>query len=341
LSTDAKGGAAPTEPPPRYQPTDSSVSPRYTGVRTYARCPLSEDWSGADVAVIGVPFDTAATFRPGARYGPAAIREMSLMMRRWHPTLEVDVFGILSVIDGGDVVTTPGNAERTVDQIAQRLTAVIDGGAVPLVLGGDHSIVLGELRAHATRHGPVGVVLLDAHADTWDSYWGERYTHGTPFRRALDEGLIDPRRSLLAGMRGSLYAPSDYEQPREWGFEIVSCEELRRWSGEHYAERVRERLGDGPAYFSFDVDVLDPAFAPGTGTPEIAGLLPHEALAFLRALAGIPFVGFDVVEVSPTYDGPGQVTALHAATVAFEMLALTAIAKQSRAAAGTPREDQP
>jgi agmatinase len=214
--------------------------------------------------------------------------------------------------------------------IADQLAPELESGTVPVVLGGDHSIVLGELRAHAQRHGPLGLVLLDAHADTWDSYWGERYVHGTPFRRALDEGLIDPRRSLLAGMRGSLYAAADYEQPREWGFEIVSCEELRTWRPGRYGERVRERLGDGPAYLSFDIDVLDPAFAPGTGTPEISGLLSHEAQAFLRALAGITFVGFDVVEVSPTYDGPGQVTALQAATVAFEMLALTAIAKATR-----------
>jgi agmatinase len=318
--------------PPRYQPADSSVSPRFTGVRTYARCPLSDDWAGADAAVIGVPFDTAASFRPGARYGPAAIREMSLMIRRWHPVLRIDVFDTLSVIDGSDIDTVPGNAERTTAMIAEHLEPVIAANTVPVVLGGDHSIVLGELRAHAQRHGPLGLVLLDAHADTWDAYWGERYTHGTPFRRALEEGLIDPHRSLLAGMRGSLYDAADYEQPREWGFEIVSCEELRTWSPERYGQRVRERLGEGPAYFSFDIDVLDPAFAPGTGTPEISGLLSHEAQAFLRALAGISFVGFDVVEVSPTYDGPGQVTALQGATIAFEMLALTAMAKARRAA---------
>jgi agmatinase len=319
---------------PQYQPTDSSVSPRFTGVRTYARCPLSDDWAGADVAIIGVPFDTATSFRPGARYGPAAIREMSLMMRRWHPVLDIDVFDTLSVIDGGDVDTVPGNAERTTAMIADQLAPVIEVNTLPLVLGGDHSIVLGELRAHARRHGPLGVVLLDAHADTWDSYWGERYTHGTPFRRALDEGLIEPRRSLLAGMRGSLYAAADYDVPREWGFEIVSCEELRTWTPQRYADRVRERLGDGPAYLSFDVDVMDPAFAPGTGTPEISGLLPHEVQAFLRALAGTQFVGFDVVEVSPTYDGPGQVTALNAATVAFELLAVTAVAKAAREGVG-------
>jgi agmatinase len=176
-------------------------------------------------------------------------------------------------------------------------------------------------------------VLLDAHADTYDQYYGERYFHGTPFRRALEEGLIVPERSLLAGMRGPQYTARDYEEPRSWGFEVLTCDELRRLHPEHYASRVRERLGEGPAYLSFDIDVIDPAFAPATGTPEVAGLLPHEALGLLRSLAGVPFVGFDVVEVSPPYDGPGQVTALHAAAVGFDMLALAAVAKASARAA--------
>ena len=313
-----------------YGPPDASRSPRYTGLRTYARCPASTDWENADVAIVGVPFDTATSFRSGARFGPAAIREASLLLRPWHPALEVDVFGTLSVIDAGDLDITPGNAEKTTAQIADGLAPVIDGGATPLVLGGDHSIVLGELRAHARTHGPVAVVLLDAHADTWDAYYGERYFHGTPFRRALEEGLIDPARSLLAGMRGSLYAASDLDEPRSWGFQIVSCDELRTWTPQRYGERVRARIGDGPAYLSFDIDVLDPAFAPGTGTPEIAGLLPHEAVAFLRALAGIRFTGFDVVEVSPPYDGPGQVTALTGASIAYELLALRAVAAAAR-----------
>src|SRR3954470_1398911 len=311
---------------PHYGPPDASKSPRYTGLRTYARCPASTDWDNADVAVIGVPFDTATSFRSGPRMGPAASREASLLLRPWHPALEVDVFGTLSVVDGGDLEVTPGNAERTAAQIAAGLQPVVDAGTVPLVLGGDHSIVLGELRAHARKHGPVGVVLLDAHADTWDAYYGERYFHGTPFRRALEEGLIAPERSLLAGMRGSLYGASALDEPRSWGFEIVPCDELRTWTPQQYAERVRARIGDGPVYLSFDIDVLDPAFAPGPGTPEVAGLLPHEAIAFLRALAGVSFVGYDVVEVSPPYDGPGQVTALTGASIAYELLALAAVA---------------
>jgi agmatinase len=235
---------------PRYGPPDASKAPRYTGVRTFARCPASTDWPNAHVAVIGVPFDTATSYRPGPRFGPAALRDQSQLLRPWHPALGIDVFATLSVVDGGDLAVTPGNAQRTTAQIAEGLGPVIGAGAVPLVLGGDHSIVLGELRAHARAHGPVGVVLLDAHPDTWDAYYGERYFHGTPFRRALEEGLIDPGRSLLAGMRGPLYSASDLDEPRSWGFEIVPCDELRGWTPSEYGARVRERLGDGPAYLS-------------------------------------------------------------------------------------------
>jgi agmatinase len=313
----------------RYQPADASRAPRYTGIRTFARCPQAAPTAeGVEAAVIGVPFDTATSMRPGARFGPAGIRDASLLLRPWHPVHEVDVFGSLSVVDGGDLEVTPGNAERTAAQIAEQLEPVVHAGVTPLVLGGDHSIVLGELRAHAAVHGPLAVVLLDAHADTWEQYYGERYFHGTPFKRALEEGLIDPERSLLAGMRGSLYAAGDLDEPRSWGFEIVPCDELRTWTPAQYGARVRDRIGDGPAYLSFDIDVLDPAIAPGTGTPEVAGLLPHEALGFLRALAGIDFAGYDVVEVSPQFDGPGQVTALHGAAVAYELLALTALARR-------------
>ena len=312
---------------PRYGPPDASKAPRYTGIRTFARCPfVDDDFDGVDVAVVGIPFDTATTMRPGARFGPAAIRDSSVLLRPWHPVQRVDIYDSLSIVDAGDLAVTPGNAERTASQIAEQLEPIVRRGVVPLVLGGDHSIVLGELRAQAAVHGPVGVVLLDAHADTWDSYYGERYFHGTPFRRALEEGVIDPRRSLFAGMRGSLYAASDLDEPREWGFEILDCDELRSLTPAAYADRVRTRLGDGPAFLSFDIDVMDPSVAPATGTPEVAGLQPHEALGFLRALCGLRFSGYDIVEVSPPYDGPGQTTALVAANVGYELLALSALA---------------
>jgi agmatinase len=308
-----------------YGPPDASDAPRYTGIRSFARAPHVSSPEGVDAAIVGVPFDTATSMRPGARFGPAGIRDASLLLRPWNPAQEVDVFA-LSLADLGDLQTTPGNAERTTGQIAAQLEPVLRAGATPVVLGGDHSIVLGELRAHAAVHGPVGVVLLDAHADTWEQYYGERYFHGTPFKRAMEEGLIDPSRSLLAGMRGSLYAASDLDEPRSWGFEIVPCDELRTWTPAAYAARVRERVGDGPAFLSFDIDVLDPAFAPATGTPEVAGLLPHEAIAFLRELRGLRFTGFDLVEVAPAYDTNAQLTALLAANVVYEFLSLAALA---------------
>ncbi|MDQ6730142.1 MAG: agmatinase [Actinomycetota bacterium] len=317
-----------SRPAPRFQPPDASKAPRYTGPRTFARLPhVPLPHEGVDAAVIGVPFDTATSFRAGARFGPEAIRSASALLRPYHPALDVDVFGSLSVVDGGDLEITPGNAQRTAEQIDAALRPVLRAGIVPVVLGGDHSIVLGELRAQAAVHGPVALVLLDAHADTWDQYYGEKYFHGTPFRRAVEEGLLDPSRSVLAGMRGPLYSAADLEVPREMGFEVITGDQLQALSPAQYGERVRARIGGGPVYMSFDIDVLDPAFAPATGTPEVTGLYPREALAFLRSLAGIDFSGFDLVEVSPPYDSPGQVTALHASAVAFEMLALLAVAR--------------
>ena len=316
---------------PRYGPPDASRAPRYTGIRTFARCPHVRSTADVDVAVVGVPFDTATSYRSGARFGPEAIRAASAMLRPWHTALSVDVFADQSVVDWGDIEITPGNAARTTEQIAAGLGELLAAGITPIVLGGDHSIALGELRAHARAAGePVALVLLDAHADTWDEYYGERIFHGTPFRRALEEGLLDASRSVLAGMRGPLYGAADVEQPRELGFDVIAGDELRELTPAEYGARVRARVGEGPAVLGFDIDVLDPAFAPATGTPEVAGLLPHDALALLRSLAGMRFRGFDVVEVSPPYDNPGQGTAMLAANVAFEFLALAALAKGGR-----------
>jgi agmatinase len=313
--------------PPRYGPPDASLAPRYTGVRTFARCPHVREVDGVDVAVVGVPFDTATSYRAGARFGPEAIRAGSTLLRPYHPTLEVDVFASQSVVDWGDLDVTPGNAERTMDQIAGGLEPLVRAGLTPIVLGGDHSIALGELRAYAAVHGPLGLVLLDAHADVWDAYYGERIFHGTPFRRAVEEGLLAPERSLLAGMRGPLYGREDLAAAGDLGFEMLDDVALRKLGIGEYGGRVRERLAGGPAFLSFDIDVIDPAFAPGTGTPEVAGLQPREALACLRSLAGVGFVAFDLVEVSPPYDSAGQATALLAANLAYEFLALSALAE--------------
>jgi agmatinase len=314
-------------PLPRYGPPDASQSPRYTGVRTFARCPHVTEPDGVDVVVVGAPFDTATSYRPGARFGPEAIRAASMLLRPYNPALEADVFPRLSVVDRGDIDLTPGNSSRSTEQIADGLAPLLASGIVPVLLGGDHSVTLGALRAQAAAHGPAAVVLLDAHADTWDAYYGERYFHGTVFRRAAEEGVVAPERSLLAGMRGSLYSDEDLASARELGFEVITGDELCSMRPEAYAQRVRERIGSGPAYLSFDIDVVDPAYAPATGTPEVGGLTSREALAFVRSLAGIRFGGFDVVEVSPPYDGPGQTTALLGANVAYEFMALTALAK--------------
>src|SRR5947209_2673972 len=246
------------------RPADAPNQPRYAGVRTFANLPhvplaAAPRDERVDAAVLGAPFDTATSFRPGARFGPEAIRSASALVRPYHPTHSINVFEALTVVDGGDLAVTPGNAQRTAEQLGGALEPLIRAGVVPLFLGGDHSIVLGELRAQAAVHGPVAVVLLDAHADVWDQYYGERYFHGTPFRRAVEEGLVDPSRSLLAGMRGPLYEAADLEVPRELGFEVIPGPELIELMPEEYGARVRSRLGDdgGPVYLSFDIDVLD------------------------------------------------------------------------------------
>jgi agmatinase len=316
-----------TEPtPPRYSPADALAAPRYTGIRTFGRCPYVTDMDGVDVAIAGVPFDTATSFRAGARFGPEAIRANSLLLRPFHPEHRIDVFARQAVVDQGDVAIVPGNAERSLELLAGHVQTVAGAGVTPIVLGGDHLITLGELRGHAAVHGPLGLVLLDAHADVWSQYYGEEYFHGTVFRRAAEEGILDPQRSLLAGMRGPLYSADDLEMAEQLGFAVIRGEELSDMSPAEYARRVRDRVGDGAAFLSFDIDVIDPAFAPGTGTPEVMGLLPRHALHLVRSLAGTKFVGFDLVEVSPPYDGPGQVTALLAANLVYDFVALAAIA---------------
>ncbi len=306
------------------EPSPSSVPPRFGGIRTFARQPHTDHPERADVAVVGVPFDRGTSFRPGARFGPEAIRSASVLLRPYDPAIGIDVLTALDIVDAGDVAPMPGPTERAIEQIAEGLARLVDSGAVTLALGGDHTIALAELRVLAARHGPPALVLLDAHADTWDAYGEERYFHGTPFRRAVEEGVVDPGRSVIAGMRGSLYSEGDLAGAQELGFDLIRGSELRALGPDRYAERVRERVGGGPAFLSFDVDFVDPGFAPATGTPEPGGPSSAEALELVRSLTGIRFIGFDVVEVSPPYDPPGQPTALLAANVAYAMLGLVA-----------------
>jgi len=311
---------------PHHRPLDAQLIPRFAGVKTFMRAPHTTDLDGVDAAVYGIPFDTATSFRAGARFGPEAIRSASSLLRPYNPGLGVNVVEALSIVDVGDVPVSPGDTERTYGQIEAALAPIVEAGIFPLALGGDHSVTLAELRALAKRHGPLALVQLDAHGDTWDEYFGQKFFHGTTFKRAVEEGLIDAHASVQAGMRGSLYGAGDIESARELGFTVIESEELRALGPEGYAELIFGTTRDRPVFLSFDVDFLDPAFAPGTGTPEVGGFSTAEALAFLRALRGIRLEGADVVEVSPPYDGPGAVTALAAANVAYELLSLRALA---------------
>lgn len=308
----------------RYGPVDSLASPRFGGPRTFMRLPHLETTDDVDVAVVGIPTDDAVSFRSGARFGPEAIRSASVLLRPYNPNLRVDVFEHLSVVDHGDAPTVPGYHEETLRRVRDYLEPIHRAGVVPLCLGGDHSIALAELRAAAAVHGPLALVHLDAHADVWDSYYGVRYFHGTVFRRAIEEQLVDPARSVQAGMRGTLYGSADEEEPSRLGFRSLPWSELRELTPQAYGELVRGRVGDAPAFLSFDVDFVDPAFAPGTGTPEVGGPSSEAALAYLRALHGIDFRGLDCVEVSPLYD-PGGVTSMLAAAACHEMLSLLAL----------------
>jgi agmatinase len=321
----------------RYEPANSFESPRFSGVRTFMRLPNVRDLDNSDAAIVGVPFDTATTFRVGARFGPEGIRSVSHLLRPYNPSQDVSIFDHLSVIDYGDLSVVPGYIEESYRRIAEGLEPIHRAGVVPIVLGGDHSIALPELRAAAAVHGALALVQFDAHPDTWDAYFGQKHTHGTPFRRAVEEGLLKPERSIQVGMRGSLYDFGDWNDSRELGFELISTEEVRGLGISEAIVRIRERVGNTKAYVSFDVDFVDPAFAPGTGTPEIGGFTSREAQEFVRGLVGLDLAGCDVVEVYPAYD-PAQITAFLAANVAYELLSLIAACKKEGLAHGTGRE---
>ena len=313
----------------RYEPANSFETPRFSGVRTFMRLPNNQDLQNADAAIVGAPFDTGASFRAGARFGPEGIRSVSHLLRPYNPSLSVAIFDHLSVIDYGDLPVVPGFIEESYEKITTGLEEIHRASVIPIVLGGDHSIALPELRAAAATHGPVALVQFDSHADTWDAYFGKKYNHGTPFRRAVEEGLLDLERSIQVGMRGSLYDDGDLEASRELGFEMLTTDEIRRIGIKETIDRIRERIGDTKVYVSFDVDFVDPAYAPGTGTPEVGGFTSREAQEFVRGLSGMEIVGCDVVEVYPQYD-PAQITALLAANVAHEFLSLIALRRSVR-----------
>jgi len=312
---------------PRYVPEDSLASPRFTGPSTFARLPFVRTLEEVDVAIVGIPFDTGVTYRVGGRFGPNAVRAASVMLRPYNTNLEVRPFEVLSCVDYGDVAIVPGYTERSYTAIEQAVAPIVEAGVVPLLIGGDHACTLPHLRATRSL-GPVAVIDFDSHTDAWDSYFGEKYNHGTWMRRAIEEGLVDVGHSIEVGLRGSVYDVEDWTGLRtELGLEYLTTEDVLRIGPAETAARIVERVGDRRAFVSFDIDVVDPAFAPGTGTPEPGGLSAHDALAILRALRGVHLVGADVVEVIPAYDPAGQ-TAFLAANLAYELLSLVALERR-------------
>jgi agmatinase len=297
--------------------------PRFAGPGTFARLPRRDEVSRCDVAVVGVPFDSGVTYRPGARFGPAAVRQASRLLRPYHPDLDVEPFAVQQVVDAGDIACSPFDIGRAIDEIQAGVAALLRTASHVIAIGGDHTIALPMLRAVRERFGPVAVVHFDSHLDTWSTYFGAEYTHGTPFRRASEEGLLAPDRSMHVGIHGPIYGRSDLVEDSDLGFRLVDTTTVAELGVAATAERVRERVGDAPVYVSVDVDVLDPAHAPGTGTPEPGGMSTRELQGVLRRLVGLPVVGADVVEVAPAYDH-AEITALAAATVVYELLGLFA-----------------
>ena len=297
---------------------------RFTGIGSFMRLPQVNELDGVDAAIVGIPFDTGVSYRIGGRFGPAAIREASRLLRPYHVEHEIEIFDHLSVVDAGDLSVIPGNIQASYQVMVDGLRPILHAGVVPLAIGGDHSITLGELRAVAKRHGPMGLIDFDSHTDTWDNYWGERYTHGTWCKRAIEEGLIDTKRAVQLGTRGSLYGSEDRGGARALGLHLIPTEELLQRGIDDVLPEVRQRIGSGPVFLTFDIDFVDPGFAPGTGTPEVGGPTSRDALRLVRGLRGIEFVGFDLVEVQPQYDH-GEVTALLAGTLLHEFLALLAL----------------
>lgn len=302
-------------------PIDASRTPRFAGPPTFALLPRRDEVSTCDVAVVGVPFDSGTSYRPGARFGPAAVRQGSRLLRPWHAGLGVAPLTAQQVADAGDIACNPFDITEAAGQIEAATASLLDEAGQVLAIGGDHTIAYPLLRATSQRAGPPALVHFDAHLDTWDTYFGAPLTHGTPFRRAAEEGLFDRDRSVHVGIRGPLYSQRDLEEDSELGFCVIDAMEVGRSGADAVAERIRRRVGGARVYLSIDIDVLDPAHAPGTGTPEAGGLTSRELLGILRRLAGLPLAGADVVEVSPAYDH-AEITAIAAAHVCYELLAL-------------------
>ena len=307
-----------------YRPVDPRESPRFAGIKTFMRLPHLKTTEGVDIAIIGVPFDTGASYRVGARFGPEAIRSVSALLRHHNEVLNVSIFDHCSVVDYGDLPVNPGYIEDSYKMIEDGIKPVLEGDVTPILLGGDHSVTLPELRAIVKKHGPVALIQFDSHTDTGNQRFGRKYTHGTPFRRAIEEGLLLVENSIQVGMRGSVYEQTSLDDARKLGFDLVTTVEIQDTGIDALIKRIHDRVGDAKVFVSFDIDFVDPAYAPGTGTPEVGGFTSSEALRIVRGLKGLNFVGFDLVEVLPQYD-PALVTALLASNLVYEFMSLIAL----------------
>ncbi len=304
-------------------PPDASLTPRFAGLSTFARLPRIDEVSHIDVAVLGVPFDSGVSYRPGARFGPSHIRDSSRLLRPYNPAQDVEPFKSQQVVDAGDLGCNPFNIDEAISTIQVGARALLSQGARLMTIGGDHTIALPLLREMAAVHGPISVVHFDAHLDTWDTYFGAPITHGTPFRRASEEGLLDLEGCMHVGIRGPLYGPQDLLDDKHLGFAVITADDIEQDGVSTAIERMQARILDRPVYVSIDIDVLDPAFAPGTGTPEAGGMTSRELLRMVRAFAGMNLVSADLVEVAPAYDH-AQITGIAASHMAYELISAMA-----------------
>ena len=312
----------------KHEPLDAMEYPRFEGIRTFMRLPHITDLQDVDFLIAGVPFDTGGTFRVGARFGPSGIRENSLLLRPYNPAQDIEIFDYCSGIDFGDLPIVPGYLAESHKMIKNNADVIFQSQSTPVFIGGDHSISLPLLRAAKEQFGPLALVHFDAHSDLWHGYFNKKDTHGTPFRRAIEEKLIDPSLSCQIGLRGPLYDKNDSTMPEDEGLLAITGPELHQIGIDRAIKLVKERVGNGPAYLTFDIDFLDPAYAPGTGTPEAGGFTGYESIRFIRGLKNIDFVGFDLVEVMPGYD-PTQMTCLLAANIIYEFISLIALQKKA------------
>lgn len=312
----------------KYKPLDAMEYPRFEGIRTFMRLPHITDFQDVDFLIAGVPFDTGGTFRVGARFGPSGIRENSLLLRPYNPAQEIEIFDYCNGIDFGDLPIVPGYLAESHKMIKDNASEIFQAEATPVFIGGDHSISLPLLRAAKEKFGSVSLVHFDAHSDLWHGYFDKKDTHGTPFRRALEENLIDPSSSCQIGLRGSLYDKKDSTMSEDEGLLCITGPELHNIGIKNAIKLVKKRVGNNPAYLTFDIDFLDPAYAPGTGTPEAGGFTGYEAMMFIRGLKDINFIGYDLVEVMPGYD-PTQMTCLLAANIIYEFISLIAVQKKA------------